>query len=41
MMRVEELVPAIYAINVTGKLPDYIRDDLQQRGMYIPDNFEN
>ncbi|KAK8816117.1 transcription elongation factor SPT4 [Blastocystis sp. ATCC 50177/Nand II] len=35
------LIPAIYAINVTGRLPDYVREDLQQRGMYIPENFEN
>lgn len=41
MMGVEGLIPAIYAINVTGRLPDYVREDLQQRGMYIPENFEN
>ena len=39
--RVEGTIPGIYAINVTGRLPDYVRDDLLQRGMYIPENFEN
>ena len=38
--RVEDLSRGIYAINVTGKLPQYIAEELQQQGYPIPDNFE-
>lgn len=38
---IEDCIPGIYAINVTGKLPDHIRSVLNEQGIYIPDNFEN
>lgn len=38
---VEDLIPGIYAINVTGKLPSYMIEVLRQKGVPIPENFEN
>jgi hypothetical protein len=38
---IEDCIPGIYAINVTGKLPDHIRSVLNEQGIYIPDNFES
>lgn len=35
------MIPGIYAINVTGKLPRYMIEDLQQQGIAVPENFEN
>lgn len=37
----EDLIPGIYAINVTGKLPQYMIEDLQHQGIAVPENFEN
>ncbi|KAK8818731.1 hypothetical protein WA538_004037, partial [Blastocystis sp. DL] len=37
----KDCIPGIYAINVTGKLPDHIRSVLNEQGIYIPDNFES
>lgn len=38
--QIETVVCGMYAINVTGQLPQYIREELESRHMVVPENFD-